>query len=463
MMVGILQDDEEQTNSLRRNKMNKMMKWSLAVACAVISTGSVMAQGDGGPLIDALVKKGVLSSQEGEEIRADMTADLAATPGGMITWGSSAVRGVRIYGDARFRYEYNSTRSQNTAQPNEAEDHRYRYRLRVGADYIFAQNWSAGIRAETQADSTSTNTNLGGFGDKTGDELRIGLVYLTYANTDVLGFIDNLKFTAGKQVQPFYVNGVNGFVWDTDMNPEGFSQDLSWKNVATDGLSVSLRGLQFVTSNVPNATPVGGKDPADAWGFGAQTEVDYQWASKTGFKIAPLFLGFQNDDAGVQDGPGALRQDLTDSYFFLLPAEVYFNAFGRPLKIYGTYGINLAGEDRNNLLAAERTSTAKDQLFNAGVTYGSARNKGTWDVTAEYRFVESNSYTRNLQDSDFNGGRGNAHGPVASFGYAFTDNIQARATYFHAMNIDKTQAALPAGGNVTSSADVLQIDLSWRF
>jgi hypothetical protein len=446
--------------------MNKMVKWSLVVACAFVSAATVKAQGDGGPLIDALVKKGVLSSQEGEEIRADMTADLAATPGGMISWGSSAVRGVKIYGDARFRYEYNSTRSQNTAQPNEAEDHRYRYRLRVGADYIFAENWSAGIRAETQADTTSTNTNLGGFGDKTGDELRIGLAYLSYANKDVWGFIDSFKFTAGKQVQPFYVNGVNGFVWDTDNNPEGFSQDLAWEDVATEGLDISLRGLQFVASNVPNSTTVGGKDPADAWGFGIQTELKYEWASKTGFKIAPTFLGFQNDDAGAQDAAGALRQDLTDSNFLLIPAEVYFNVFNNPLKIYSTYGYNVSGGDRNNLLAVERNATAKNQLFNVGATYGSARNKGTWDITAEYRYVESNAYTRNLQDSDFNGGRGNSHGPVASFGYAFTDNIQARATYFHAMNIDKTQAALPAGSiaqAVGSSADVLQIDLSWRF
>jgi len=472
MMVGILQDDEEQTNSLRRNKMNKMMKWSLAVACAVISTGSVMAQGDGGPLIDALVKKGVLSSQEGEEIRADMTADLASTPGGMISWGSSAVRGVRIYGDTRFRYEYNSIRDQVTppgSDSRQTEDHRYRYRLRIGADYTFASNFNAGVRLETQADSTSTNTDLGGFFDKNGDAINIGLAFLSYANTDVWGIFDTVRLTAGKQISPLYFNGVNGFLWDTDANPEGFSQELGWKDVGFDKLDIAFRSGQYIVSNVnnsavPAAAGIGG-NATDAWMATAQVEAKYDWATRSGFKIAPTFIGIQGDETGTQANSSVLRQSLSNDAYFLIPAEVYFNVLKQPLRLYGTYGLNLNGEGRNHLATGERFNSSKNQLFNVGATLGNARNKGSWDITGEYRYVETNAYTRNLQDSDFNGGRGNGHGFVGSFGYAVTDNVQLRASYFHSMNIDKTQGTFPAptGGTNASIAQVLQIDLSWRF
>lgn len=448
--------------------MKKLFTWSLAIVCAVISTNAVMAQGDGGPLIDALVKKGILDSQEAEEIRADMTADLASTPGGMISWGSSAVRGVRIYGDTRFRYEYNSTRDQVTppgSDSRQTEDHRYRYRLRIGADYTFVDNFSAGVRLETQNDSTSTNSDLGGFFDKTGDALNIGMAFLTYANTDVWGVFDTVRLSAGKHAQPFYVNGVNGFVWDTDANPEGFSQDIGWKDVGVDKLDINLRGGQYLVSNVSNQNAnsgIGGNS-TDSWMMAGQLEAKYEWLSKSGIRVAPMLMAIQGDDSGTQANGSVLRQSLSNDHYFIVPAEVYFNVFTRPLKLYGTYGVNLSGEGRNHLIGAERFASSKNQLFNLGATYGNARNKGTWDITGEYRYVESNAYTRNLQDSDWNGGRGNGHGFVGSFGYAVTDNVQLRATYFHSMNIDETQSTIPAAGAVTSMAQVLQIDLSWRF
>ncbi len=45
----------------------------LSVAAALLSSAALTLQAqDAGALVDKLVKKGVLSSQEGEEVRADM-------------------------------------------------------------------------------------------------------------------------------------------------------------------------------------------------------------------------------------------------------------------------------------------------------------------------------------------------------------------------------------------------------
>ena len=463
-MVGILQDDEEQTNSLRRNKMNKMMKWSLAVACAVISTGSVMAQGDGGPLIDALVKKGVLSSQEGEEIRADMTADLAATPGGMITWGSSAVRGVKIYGDARMRYQWENKQDQTASNPNQnADRNRYRYRIRLGADYQFAENWNAGVRLETSTANDSTNNNFGGYFDKTGDEIYVGLVYLQYAtsNPALFGFefADSFKLTMGKQKTPFLLS--NAF-WDSDINPEGFSEEIGWTNVFTDGFDVTLRGGQYVVSEENNST----LNTQDGFLFVAQAEARYSWASKTYAKVAPMFISesagtfLGQENGGTVAGENGIAQ-LGHVQVIAVPVEVAFNAWSLKHKFFGTYGINLEGDQ----LARRDYGIPSDEndlstFFNVGYQMGKGKGKGAWQIGAEYRYIEAGAYTTNLSDSDFAKNENNQQGVVLSAGYSFTDNISGGVTWFHSSDIDK---GIDVGTSDANTADILQVDLSWRF
>ncbi len=441
--------------------MNKMFKWSLAVVCAVVSTGSVMAQGDGGPLIDALVKKGVLSSQEGEEIRADMLTDLSSTPGGMISWGSSAVRGVRIYGDARMRYQYDNEPAQVTAPAvvtnPDASRSRYRYRVRLGADYTFAENWRAGVRLETAAGATSTNSDLGGYFDKTGDEARFGLVFLQYSSNDPalfgFSFADSFDLRLGKHAHPFYVNGVNGFLWDTDANPEGASEQIGWTNVGIDNLDITLRGGQYLTA--ANDTRTSAETEAL---FVAQIETKYEWASKSGVIFAPMLMA--QTEGVAQNG-----DNLDNLLIFAAPAEVYFNVWTRPLKLYGTIGMNLEGEQRTDILFAGEQQDNNAILANLGFTYGSARNKGGWSIGAEYRYIESGSANPQLLDSDFNAGLTNAQGIIGTASYAFTDNITGTVSYFDATNINEnltTRGGIGRGAG-GGTARVLQVDLSWRF
>jgi polyhydroxyalkanoate synthesis regulator phasin len=75
----------------------KFARMGAVVCCALLVTGRALAEGaDGGALIDALVKKGVLSSQEGEDIRSEMMNDYAGTPGGFLSVGSGAVKGLKL-------------------------------------------------------------------------------------------------------------------------------------------------------------------------------------------------------------------------------------------------------------------------------------------------------------------------------------------------------------------------------
>lgn len=469
--------------------MNRqIVRWALALAATGLGVSSLMAQGDSGPLIDALVKKGVLSSQEGEEIRADMLADYGATPGGMLTYGSSAVKGLRLYGDARVRYQYtneiNNANLQGIAGRNQAtintNRNRYRYRVRVGADYIFTENWRGGIRMESQAGATSTNNDFGALNAK--QPLQIGLVYLQYTTSTpaLFGFefADMFDLRMGKHLHPFYFNGVNGFLWDTDTNPEGFSEQIGWNNVGLDKLNIVARAGQYIFQDrLDSQGTATNRGPDDEFMFVGQLDVNYEWASKTGAKIAPMYLGVlasSSAERAPNSIPGAANttpNDHSHHHLIAIPGEVYWNMWGQPWRAYGTYGINLAGGPRTDLVTnGVRKDRDFSQLFNLGLTVGSARNKGGWTVTGEYRYIEAGSANAFLLDSDFNGGFTNAEGFIVSGSYAFTDNIAGTITFFNSNNIDDTivttgGAAGDAIGRGVGfgTAQVLQVDLSWRF
>src|SRR6202012_5862833 len=92
-------------------------------------------------LLDALVKKGVLSDQEAEDIRAQDQKEYATTAASKITLASS-IKTITFYGDLRLRYEQRTGSVGNgsalvATNPSfahgESEDlSRWRYRLRLG-------------------------------------------------------------------------------------------------------------------------------------------------------------------------------------------------------------------------------------------------------------------------------------------------------------------------------------------
>ncbi len=83
---------------------------AVALALATTSASVAVAQ-DNGASIEKLVQKGVLSSQEGEEVRAEMTRDFSSTSAGKIKL-SNSVTELKIYGDLRLRYQYDNSDAQ---------------------------------------------------------------------------------------------------------------------------------------------------------------------------------------------------------------------------------------------------------------------------------------------------------------------------------------------------------------
>src|ERR1700704_5219807 len=79
-------------------------------ASFLFGTMSILHAQDAGALLDLLVRKKMITDQEAEEVRAELTKEVSTTPGGK--WKlSTPITELELYGDIRVRYEYRGGRA----------------------------------------------------------------------------------------------------------------------------------------------------------------------------------------------------------------------------------------------------------------------------------------------------------------------------------------------------------------
>ena len=328
--------------------MKNTTKRVIAIA-GVLALGlsAVKAQSDGA-LLDALVKKGVLSDQEAEDIRATEAKDYATTPADKIAI-SDYVQRIKFYGDARFRYEYideepqaaraiSGTGTVGAAAARVSRDNtvdRYRYRLRAGVDITFTDNFTGGFELESNTADDSANQSFGNAFSKA--SANIGLVYLQWKP------LDFLTVTGGKFKNPLYTTDLT---WDPDINPEGGAEALSWTIPLGGGsepapashdakdmkdakaiqapvesapsqmsLTIGLTAAQLIyagnqsfnsdpgslasgsstaTSGAAGTQPGGPAANKDVWQFVEQVPVQFNYDKNTFVKVAPGFDSYMS-------------------------------------------------------------------------------------------------------------------------------------------------------------------------
>lgn len=175
---------------------------------------AVKAQTDGA-LLDALVKKGVLSDREAEDIRANEAKEYAQTPASKLTLGDY-VKKITFYGDGRLRFD-ELTQNNYSYDSKNVQD-RFRYRVRIGADYAYSDNLKAGVELESGTTDDSANQTMGGTFTKA--SINVGKIYAQYQPTDWL------TLTGGKFTNPWYTT--TDMTYSYDENPEGAAELFSF-------------------------------------------------------------------------------------------------------------------------------------------------------------------------------------------------------------------------------------------
>src|SRR5678815_3251168 len=82
-----------------------------ATVAALIAIAPVSRAQEAAALVDALVRKGVLTDKEAEEIRADMSRQHSGDAASKIKL-SNSITELKLYGDLRLRYQYDNKDSQ---------------------------------------------------------------------------------------------------------------------------------------------------------------------------------------------------------------------------------------------------------------------------------------------------------------------------------------------------------------
>jgi len=331
---------------------------------------------------------------------------------------------IRWSGDFRYRYE-------NIDQEDRDGRNRSRIRARTHLEADLAPTMKVGFGLATGGDDpVSSNQTIGGGGSS--KDIKIDLAYFDWTG------IKDTRVTGGKFKNFLIRPAKKGLMWDGDWRPEGLGA--VWDNdfIFAQGLGTwlegdSRRGTEF------------------AWGI--QAGFNFKTGDFGKLKIGGGYTVF--DIAGATPVFGDPPYDFYGNTFINNPVsgnqEYLYNY--RNWEIFAEWKI-----DKFTLFADYTQNTDADEndtgyLF--GATYGSAKDKGQWDITYFYEKLEADAVVGLLTDSDFGGGGTDAKGHVISGTYAFHKNWNFKATYF----INKVNLA--AGDD--DSYKRLMLDLAFKF
>jgi len=470
------------------------------------------------PLLNLLLKKGVLSEEEAQAVKAEAEAgrtNLSEMPPIESKWKiSKALKSVELFGDVRLRFE---DREAKTPPGGRLEIQRARYSVRLGLRGDAFDNFYYGVRAEMAANprspwvtfGTSTSGNYQGPFGKSTAGVNIGQAFIGWRPANWL------DITVGKMPNPLYTTPL---VWDTDLNPEGAAERFK-RTVGQADFFATFGQFLYADFNPNYASPnlvsglSLGQNTDNIFLIAWQAGLTYHFTTNISAKAAATlyhYMGVHTNDSslgfnklyvgeGAFLGPGAggppegsagftgsafanNQSGLNHLLILEIPAQLDFKLGSLDARLFGDVAYNLEGEDRaedaatayaeyislNNGTLKPFSAQKQDRMaYQAGFAIGSAANlgmvsgttsrKNAWEFRSYWQHVEQYALDPNLLDSDFMEGRGNLEGIYAAAAYGFTDNVIGTVRYGYARRINDR---LGTGGN---NQDIPQINPMQRY
>ena len=358
--------------------------------------------------------------------KAEAAEEQVATVQDQVAAMSWAER-INWSGDFRYRYE-------TIEQEGRDSRNRSRIRARTSLEAELSPTLDVGFGLASGGDDpVSSNVTIGGGG--TSKDIKIDLAYFDWSG------IENTRITGGKFKNFLARPAKKGLRWDGDWRPEGLGAVWDNGTFFAQGLGTWLEG------DSRNGTEF-------AWVAqgGINMKIGDSGKLKFGagysaFDIAggtPIFGG-ADDFYGNSFVVDPVTGELTFLYDYRnieAFAEYSFKLGGQSVSLFGNYTVNTEAD-------------ANDTGYLFGAKYGSAKNRGDWDITYFYEKLEADATVGLIADSDFGGGGTDAKGHVFSGTYAFHSNWNFKATYF------LNQINLASGDE--DDYDRLQLDLNFKF
>ena len=444
----------------------------LLVSIALAGGNSAIADESGDPLLDLLVRKKILTEKEAGEVREELRKEQEKkAPAADKLKLSSAVTELKLYGDLRFRYQYDNVDPQVPDSPRRQERTRWRFRLRLNADFKLTDNWFGGVQLRTsnQADS-GFQTYEGGFRSY---EIFISRAFVGWEASDWATFV------LGKQANPFYTTDL---LWDPDINPSGIVEQIKLHKLLPESPYTAPNAperpwdLNFVAGQFIFADN-NDLRAANAYLFGQQLVFSYRFSKDVKLTVAPAYLTYNptrvssalNTRAFSRETDAPLVVDESaDLSLLQLPGDIVFPFCGQKIKFLWDSVYNFKGSDRaRRIYRLPNHSGVDDFAFLMGIQVNENEKKGDWSAFLNFRQVGMTSIDPNLNDSDWGLSALNLRGFKGGIAYSFTDFAVGNVNYNAAWNVRKSltggQATNGANLGDANAVQVFQVELNVKF
>ncbi|MDE3066548.1 MAG: putative porin [Verrucomicrobiota bacterium] len=454
---------------MKRNKrQNTATKTAFFAGAAALMalTPQTHAQSAVDNLLNKLEQKGILTTNEAEQLKTENEQETASefnkamsSRFPMPDWITS----YKLYGDFRGRFDERTT--PNPAQPDNI---RLRYRLRAGLTINMKDNLQVGFRlGSADADTTSgvggsplsNNTTLRGNGTK--KFLYVDAAYGKWTPIDDGTWM--VAGTIGKMDNPFQETWM---VFDPDYTPEGGALQARYQINDKNYLLLNAAGFVLAWS--------GSAAENISFLYGAQTIWNANWTDHLSSSLGVAAYDIVNRDlltttaadaGNVGNSVSANGAPLYNFNPVVVDASLTYKLDSFPL-YPGAFPIKVLGEYMNNPAAPGSGAgvASGNQGFYAGILFGQAGKKGTWDIGYRYQSLDANAWYAQIVDDDnadyggsFAGGT-NVKGHLFTVDYALTD---ALLFSFHCYVNSMIGNTNPNG----ASADAIHAmaDLMWKF
>ncbi len=426
-------------------------------------------------LIQKLVKKGVLSQSDAEDLVNEIRKEKAkpekvvkeATPHegfGLPKW----VKLIEPYGDLRLRYDTQAKEYEDGS--NDYTRNRWRFRLRFGLKAKTSETTEVGIRLASGSGFQNT-TNQSYDDHARGKNIFIDQAYALWKPNELM------TFAGGKHKNPLFTTPL---VWDPDVQPEGFSESFQVGLNDTFGLFANLGQWVIAEESKTNdpfmlAFQVGSeiKPAKNVTMELAASYYDFRHLDRLGYDAGDInddrtFIGY-NQKYGQQmvfDRDG----DLINEWGCIeLGAKIKFGkVFSIPFSVFGSYILN-DEVDVNDLIANGFANAAgdpddllayggddRDSGWLVGFDLGNKKKKGDWYLQYWYQVLEDYAFPAVFVDSDFHGGGTNNRGHKLTLRYFLTNSIYANATGYLTERDDERKDG-------KFDEDRLQLDMVFKF
>jgi hypothetical protein len=442
------------------------------------------------PLLKKLVEKHILTTEEAAALQKETDSEYKKefdsafkTKTGMPEW----ITNYKLYGDFRGRFE-----EQNAQDPLYHARDRYRYRLRVGLTLTMLDSFDVGFRFGSGNPLTNPGGTLVGGQSITASQdfnslesAKFLWIDTAYARWNAIKNNDwTVSATIGKMDNPFQLSNM---IYDYDITPEGAA--LQVVHNFNDHHALKAIGGFFVLDEFNQGAPSGIstgpgsagatiKPSHDPYIYGGQLLFESKWTPQIDSSIGVAAFNIVNKDGlssqvqpfynsgNSRNALGFLRYNFNP---IIGTASATYNLASFP-GYKGKFPIKVSGEFLENPGAPSH-----NKGFRAGVTFGKAGKKNTWELNYRYQRLEADAWFDAMVDED-NGawfapgnpqmagtGKGsgwfggtNVKGHQAIATYSFTDFMNFTFIYYN------NELLLNAPGH-PSHASHFMADLNFKF